>query len=164
MLAVSNTAPLRYLVAVNHADLLHGLFTDVLIPPGVAAELSDPATPLNIRQWIEQPPPWLRVHPLLSPPDQELLATLDRGERESIQLATEQNADVLVMDEWKGRAIVRSRGLPLIGALGVLGDSYRRGLIGDPLGILQDMRQYGFRISDQLVVRFQILLGSRYAR
>ena len=164
MLAVSNTSPLRYLIAVGQVDLLFRLFGEILIPPGVAAELSDPATPASVRQWIARPPAWLRIHPLSAQPDAELIAALDLGERESIQLAFETKADVLIMDEWNGRAIVQSRGLPLTGALGVLGDAYRQGLIDDPLRILAEMRQQGFRISGQLVSRFQVLLRTRYAR
>jgi len=89
----------------------------ILIPPGVAAELSDAATPVMARQWIAQPPAWLRIHSLISPPDAELMAALDRGECEATQLVIERQADILIMDEWKGRAIAQSRGLPLIGAL-----------------------------------------------
>jgi uncharacterized protein len=92
------------------------------------------------------------------------MTALDRGEREAIQLAEESKADVLIMDEWKGRGIVRSRGLPLIGAIGVLGDGYQQGFIDDPMLILAEMRQQGFRIGNQLVARFQVLLGTRYAR
>jgi predicted nucleic acid-binding protein len=164
MRAVSNTSPLRYLIAVGQAELLPQLFGEVLIPPGVAAELSDAATPGIVRQWIAQSPPWLRTHSLISPPDAELMASLDRGEREAIQLAIEGRADVLIMDEWKGRAIARSRRLPLVGALGVLGDAYQRGLIDTPLEILADMRRGGFRISNEIVTEFEILLHTRYAR
>ena len=113
MLAVSNTSPLRYLIVVDHA---------------------------------------------------ELLATLDPGEREAIQLTTEQKADVLIMDERRGRAIAQRRRLPLTGALGVLGDAYQRALIDHPIVILADIRQQGFRISDALVARFEALLVTRYAR
>lgn len=45
MLAVSNTSPLRYLVAASHADLLFAFFGEILIPPGVADELLDRGTP-----------------------------------------------------------------------------------------------------------------------
>ncbi|SPE24726.1 conserved hypothetical protein [Candidatus Sulfopaludibacter sp. SbA6] len=117
MRAVSNTSPLRSLIAVGRADLLSQLFVEILIPPGVAAELSDAATPVMARQWIAQPPAWLRIHSLISPPDAELMAALDRGECEATQLVIERQADILIMDEWKGRAIAQSRGLPLIGAL-----------------------------------------------
>src|SRR5437773_6796613 len=102
MLAVSNTSPLRYLIAAGQVDFLFRFFGDILIPPGVAAELSDPATPVRVRQWIARPPGLAADSPLSAPPDAELMAALDRGERESIQLAVETNADVLFMDEWKG--------------------------------------------------------------
>jgi predicted nucleic acid-binding protein len=92
------------------------------------------------------------------------MAALDRGEREAIQLTTEQKADVLIMDEWRGRMIAQRRGLPLIGALGVLGDSYQRALTDHPLEILAEMRQQGFRISGQLVARFEVLLKTKYVR
>lgn len=164
MLAVSNTSPLRYLIAAGRADLLSLLFGEILIPPGVASELSDDATPVAVRQWIALPPAWLRIHRLISPPDAELMATLDRGEREAIQLVIERQADVLIMDEWRGRAIAKGRGLPLIGAPGVLGDSYRQGLIDTPLQLLADMRQEGFRVSSELVGKFESLLRTRYAR
>jgi len=164
MLAVSNTSPLRYLIPAGQADLLFGLFSKVLIPPGVAAELSDAGSPVAVRLWIARPPSWLQIHPLNSPPDAELMAALDLGEREAIQLAIKQHADALIMDERKGRAIVHSRGIPLIGALGILGDAYHQGLIDDPLRILTEMRQHGFRISDQLAAKFQVLLNTRYAR
>jgi predicted nucleic acid-binding protein len=164
MQAVSNTSQLRYLIAVGHAELLPGLFGEILIPTGVAQELADNAAPTAIRQWIANPPPWLRILPLQSPPDAELMATLDRGEREAIQLSAERKADVLIMDEWRGRAIAQRRGLPLVGALGVLGDSYQQALIDQPLKILADMRQQGFRISGQLVTRFEVLLQTKYAR
>jgi hypothetical protein len=48
MLAVSNTSPLRYLIAVGNAELLAGLFGQILIPPGVAEELSDRGAPLAV--------------------------------------------------------------------------------------------------------------------
>ena len=164
MLAVSNTSPLRYLIAVDQAELLAGLFGEILIPMGVAEELADKAAPITVRQWIAQPPAWLRIYPLQSPPDAELMDVLDRGEREAIQLATQEKADVLIMDEWQGRAIAQRRSLPLIGALGVLGASYQQALIDHPLRILAGMRQHGFRISDQLVAKFEILLQTQYAR
>ena len=86
-------------------------------------------------------------------------ARLDRGEREAIQLAVERKAEVLIIDEWKGRTMHGAAG-----ALGVLGDALQPRLIDDPLEILAEMRRHGFRIDDQLAARFRVLLGTRYAR
>jgi predicted nucleic acid-binding protein len=164
MLAVSNTSPLRYLIVVQQSDLLVRLFTRVLVPPGVAAELSHAAAPAAVRDWIARPPSWLEVHRLASAPDIELSSSLDRGEAEAIQLASECAADVLIMDEWKGRTIVRARALPLVGAVGVLGAAYQRHLIDDPLGILANMRRHGFRVSEGVMKTFDSLLKTRYRR
>lgn len=164
MLVVSNTSPLRYLIATGNAELLAGLFGRILIPTGVAQELGDKSAPLAVRQWIARPPAWLRIGTLQSSPDAELMAALDLGEREAIQLTTDQKADLLIIDEWRGRAIARRRGIPIIGALGVLGDGYQRDLIDDPASILLAMRKQGFRISDRLLADFQTLLRSKYAR
>lgn len=164
MLVVSNTSPLRYLIAVGHAELLAGLFGQILIPTGVARELGNKSAPLTVRRWITHPPAWLQIHSLQSPPDAELVATLDCGEREAIQLIVEKKADILIIDEWKGRAVAQRRGISLIGALGVLGYSYQRVLIDNPLKVLADMRQQGFRIGDQVVADFQVLLQTQYAR
>ena len=164
MLAVSNTSPLRYLIAVGYEDLLTELFGEILIPTGVAQELADKGAPLLVRRWIANPPVWLRIRPLQSLPDAELMVILDRGEREAIHLTIEQKADVLIIDEWKGRAIAQRRSLPIVGALGILGAGYQRALIDQPLNILSDMRQQGFRISGQLLSRFETLLRTKYVR
>ena len=42
MIAVSNTTPLRYLIAIGQGDLLGRLFEKVLVPTGVHEELTDP--------------------------------------------------------------------------------------------------------------------------
>ena len=49
-----------------------------------------------------------------------VLGLLDMGEREAIQLAEEQHADLLLIDERKGRMEAKRRGLRTTGTLGVL--------------------------------------------
>ena len=164
MLVVSNTSPLCYLVAVGCDELLAKLFDEILIPPGVAQELADPGAPFVVQRWVAQPPAWLRIVRLQSLPDKELISNLDGGECEAIQLSMELKADFLIMDERKGRSIAQARGIPFLGALGILGTSYQRALIDQPLKILDEMRQHGFRISIDLLTGFEILLRTRYAR
>lgn len=68
------------------------------------------------------------------------------------------------MDEWKGRSVTQSRSLPLTGAIGVIGIAYQNGFIENPLGVLQQMRSKGFRVSDQVAATFQNLLRTKYKR
>ena len=46
---VSNTSPLRYLIAVGEARLIHEVFGEVWIPVAVASELSHPSGLIEVR-------------------------------------------------------------------------------------------------------------------
>jgi predicted nucleic acid-binding protein len=61
MLVVSDASPLNVLIRLGLADLLVALFKSVVIPASVAEELSRPATPKGVRDWIANPPPWVSV-------------------------------------------------------------------------------------------------------
>lgn len=152
---VSNTSPLRYLIGVGAADLLPKLFHDVLIAPAVLKELTHPSGREDVRRWVEQCPDWLVVRNLRYQPSNELLAVLDLGESETIQLALETGPDFVLMDERLGRKTASSSGLTVIGALGVLRESYRRGHTLEPLLVLDRMRKIGFRISQSLHREFR---------
>ena len=112
MLVVSDTSPVTALLQIGQAGLLPMLFDRVLIPTAVKEEL-------------------LRFHPSL--PDyfavqaiqdrqtaRALSRDLDLGEAEAIVLAEESDAEILLMDEKHGRAVAESRGLRVVGLLGVL--------------------------------------------
>ena len=59
----------------------------------------------------------------------QALTPLDLGESEAIILAQEHDADVLLMDEAKGRKIAQQLHIPLSGALGILIDCFDSGLL-----------------------------------
>jgi predicted nucleic acid-binding protein len=77
------------------------------------------------------------------------------GEAAAIQIAGELKADLLLIDERIGRREASRYGVPVVGALGVLLEAFRRGLIADPLAVVVAMRAGGFRVSKRLLDRFQ---------
>jgi predicted nucleic acid-binding protein len=164
MIVVSNTSPLHYLIAVERAVILAQLFTKIHVSPAVIEEMLHTSTPHGIRRWASNYPAWLTVDSLTRPVAADLVARLDRGEAEAIQLAEEKTADLIILDERNGRKIAQQRGLPLTGALGILGLAYQKQVLEDPLGVLGAMPIKGFRIHDHVVARFQVLLQTRYAR
>ena len=83
MMIVSDTSPLRYLIAVGRADVVEQIFGHVLIPRAVERELTHPSTPEAVRRWMAQRPTWLEVRAAQSP-DPELAERLDQGEAEAI--------------------------------------------------------------------------------
>jgi predicted nucleic acid-binding protein len=63
---------------------------------------------------------WLVVEPLSASVSQKLPFPLDRGETDAILLACQLKADVLLMDEKRGREAARHCGLVVAGVLGEL--------------------------------------------
>ena len=82
-------------------------------------ELGHAGAPVAVRRWLMRLPSWIEVCRTTSVPD-AVLGLLDMGEREAIQLAEEQHADLLLIDERKGRMEAKRRGLRTTGTLGVL--------------------------------------------
>jgi len=61
VIVVSDATPVRYLILIDHMDVLPRLFGRVLVPPAVVAELSRTNTPPRVRDWVQSPPGWLEV-------------------------------------------------------------------------------------------------------
>lgn len=154
MTVVSDTSPLRYLIVLGQPDILRGIFGRILLPPAVEWELLHPHAPLSVRQWMWSRPLWVEIKRLTLPPDRDLAVQLDAGESEAIRLALEINADLILIDERRGRYMAERRGLQVVGLLGVLREAYRTGLIDNPLTLLSELRFYGFRVSRLLKERF----------
>src|SRR5712691_3260474 len=92
MIVISNTSPLRYLIAIKRADLVSGIFNHVLIPRGVHAELTHSSSPETVRNWMAQAPNWLETRELGRSPEAQFVRVLDQGEAEAIQLAVDLHA------------------------------------------------------------------------
>ena len=147
MIAVSNTTPLRYLIAIGQDDLLGKLFEKVFVPTGVHEELTDARTPEAVRRRVLS---WFEVRAVRQSHEATFPVTLHRGEREAILLAEALRADVLLVDEQIGRTIALSRKLPLSGTLGVLERADRMGFVSDFPQILERLKASGFFIADSL--------------
>ena len=122
MRAVSNTSPISGLAYIGRLGLLRSRFTEVWIPPEVRQELKahpDASALTEIENairdnWIQLgAPSRSRLLPTLSYP-------LDLAEAEAIALATEINADVVLLDEREGRRLATQAGLRVTGILGLL--------------------------------------------
>jgi uncharacterized protein len=76
---------------------------------------------------------------------------LDPGEAESIVLAKEAKADLLIMDESIGRGIAGYLGVAYTGTIGALLEAKSKGIIERILPVLEELRdKAGFRISASL--------------
>lgn len=71
----------------------------------------------------------------------ELREILDEGEAEAIILAIERGADLMLVDERRGRRTATAAGLTVIGLLGVVVLAKRTGLIDLAKPVLDDLIQ-----------------------
>jgi predicted nucleic acid-binding protein len=164
MKAVSNTTPLRYLIAIEQEHLLGRLFEKVFVPIAVHEELTDAKTPEIVRRRVASLPSWFEVRTVDETRTPTFPVTLHRGERQAILLAEELGADVLLIDEQIGRTIALIRNLPLSGTLGVLERADMTGFVSDFPQILQRLKASGFFITEaleqQLLERHRTRRGS----
>lgn len=131
MIVISDTSAITNLAAIQHLHLLPQLYARVTIPEAVYRELVDinPPVPGAIEA---QSAAWLEVRQILDRALVDRLQTearLDFGESEAIALAVELNADLLLIDERRGRAEADRLGLRITGLLGILVEAKCRNLI-----------------------------------
>lgn len=126
MIVVSDTTPLISLLKINRLDLLEKLFGKVLIPQAVFNELTvDERFQLEADQ-IKQKQ-YIVVRSVNNAESTNILkrATgLDQEESEAIVLTDELKADLLLMDEAKGRSVSTQMGLKIMGTIGILMAAY----------------------------------------
>jgi predicted nucleic acid-binding protein len=149
IVVVADTSPLNYLIQINCDHVLPALYERVFVPTAVVEELDHPKSVVAVRAWLTRLPSWLVVERVAEAVDVRL-ARLDAGERQAIQLARREHADLLLMDEKLGVRIAREEGLAVTGTLGVLLQAARRGLV-DVEEVLRDLQNTDFRCSRRVI-------------
>jgi predicted nucleic acid-binding protein len=149
IVVVADTSPLNYLIQINCDHVLPALYERVFVPAAVVEELDHPKSVAAVRAWLTRLPSWLVVAQVAEAADVRL-ARLDPGERQAIQLAKREHADLLLMDEKLGVRIAREQGLAVTGTLGVLLQAARRDLI-DLDGAFTQLQNTDFRCSRRVM-------------
>lgn len=151
MIVVSNTSPLTNLAAIGQFALLRDVFAQISIPVGVWNELNAKG-----QKWPGQDDvasaDWVQR---IEVTDQALVLglrrDLDRGEAESIALALQLRADLIILDEADGRHAAQRFGLHITGTIGVLLAAKSAGAINAVRPHLDALReQAGFYISGKV--------------
>jgi predicted nucleic acid-binding protein len=149
MIVISDTTPLNYLILIDRAVVLKQLYEIVILPYAVLNEMLAPGTPEIVRQWILDKPDWIEVREVSLTTDVDI-EQIEAGEREAILLAEYLSADLVLLDDLRARQVAKTRGLSVVGTLGILADASRRGLI-DIHDTIAALRETNFRVSDKLI-------------
>ena len=149
MIVVSNTSPLTNLAAIGQFGLLRVLYQTVHIADGVWRELNAGGQCWPGRDEVAAVD-WIERHTVQNQAlVKALQGDLDQGEAESIALALELGANLVLLDEKEGRHTAQRLGLRVVGLAGILLEAKSRGAIGLVRPHLDALRQTaGFRLSD----------------
>ena len=155
MLIVSDATPIISLIKVDRLDLLETMFQVVMIPQTVHDELTRNSRYSNEAAIVEQSS-FLRVGTVKNLHSVAMLRQadkLDAGESEAIVLSKEQSANVLLMDERRGRQIAKRLGINITGTIGILLQAYDEELLSgtDVLECLERMQKSNIRLSKALI-------------
>jgi predicted nucleic acid-binding protein len=161
MLVVSNTSPLSNLAIINRLEVLREQLGEIIIPGAVNAELaqlSHSAGRERLRQALGDG--WVRVRPLASAIPPGLAISLHPGEAETLALALEVKASLVLLDESAARLKAAQLGLAHTGLLGILRHAKQAGLIRSLSGEIRLLRtEARFFVSPALEKRLLIRGG-----
>lgn len=150
MIVVADAGPLIALARIGQFHLLRLLFGEIYVPPSVQREVlsSSQGRPgaheVATENWVlaADIEDWTAV--------QLLRDRLDAGESEAIVLALEKKADLILIDEARGRRVAEAHGLNRTGTIGVLIMAKKRGFIAELRPLLDRLLEVGFRMDDEL--------------
>ncbi|MDQ7032543.1 MAG: DUF3368 domain-containing protein [Desulfonauticus sp.] len=134
MKVVSNTSPIINLAAIGKLEILEKLFGNIFIPEEVYHEIcvkgkgQTGAREVEAFNWIHQQVLKKSDHLVKA-----LKLELDAGEAEAIALTIEDGADLLLIDELRGRNTAEYYGLKFIGILGILVLAKNKKIIGSSI-------------------------------
>lgn len=137
-LVVSDSTCLIGLQRIGRTNVLSRLFTTIHIPLAVHHEVGFLQPCMKVE----------RVQDLLLVTALE--TQLDRGEAEAIALAAERQADLLILDEKKGRRVARDMGLRISGTIGLLVRARREGILPACRPVLDALEEVHFHITPAL--------------
>ena len=154
MIVVADTTPIITLMKLQRLDLLEKLFDTVIVPNAVFEELISNSNYLTEAQMIVECPflKRLEVFDRQSIKILREVVGLDAGESEAIALAEKKHADLLIIDERKGRRVAKQMQLKIVGTIGILLHAFDCKILSQEeiLSSAEKLRNSRIRISDSL--------------
>lgn len=156
--AVADTSPLQYLHQLGLLSILPQLFSRVLVPPAVAAEVAD-----GIMVGIDLPAltelSWIQLRTPVVMSALPTVSDLGSGETQVLALASQDRAAFALLDDALARRIAALLRIRVRGTLGILLDAKKAGLIASVRPNVERLTELRFRMSDEL--RAEVLRRAR---
>ena len=96
---------------------------------------------------------WIKIEQIQDRKSIAYFLDLDKGEAEAIVLATESEADLILLDESLGRFYAKHAGLRVTGTIGILVKAKKQGLISELKPLILELKDKGVWLSESLIER-----------
>ena len=150
---ICNSSPLIHLSKAGQLSLLRDFFQEIFVPEEVLMESVENSCGAQDAEDIRRAA-W--IHPIaIKDRDlkKALRITIDEGEAAVIVLALEQKADLVLMDDYDGRAMAREYNLKVIGTIGILLKAKLEGRTPSLKDSLDTLKKNGFWLGEELYTR-----------
>ena len=150
-IVVSDTTAITYLSQIGALWLLKSLFKSIYIPEAVYHELTRQGDHIGGSKEVKTLP-WIKVKRNINYDQysRKYKKDLDPGESQAIGLTLHMNADLLIMDELKGRWEAKNQGIRVAGMLGIFKLAKERNYIAAVAPYLNKLRLTTFKLSPAL--------------
>ena len=136
---IVDTSCLIILSKIKELPLLKLLYGEVLITDTISKEFDEPL------------PDWIIVCPIKLNENVFLFEKrIDKGEASAIMLALEIPNSIIIIDDFKGRALAKELGIKVTGTIGIIISAKNKKLIPSIKPILEKIKETNFYISKGL--------------
>ncbi len=156
---VSNTTPIISLLKLNRLKILKDLYGQIHIPFAVYQEIEIGRNKEYYQDLAKLN--WITINEIQEKKALRYFLDLDAGEAEAIVLATEMDADLIILDEKLGRFHAKHADLKITGTIGVLIKAKKEGLIDELNPLLNELLEKDVWLSEKLIEEILKQAGER---
>ena len=143
---IVNSTPIIALLGIGQLDILKALYSEINIPEAVRREVSVKD------DYILDNYSWIKVNKISNIAAKEtFISSLHDGEVEVMILAKELSANLVIIDDNLARRHAKHQGLTVTGTIGVMLRAKSEGIIESIKPLVNDLLDFGFHISDDVV-------------
>lgn len=158
---VSNTTPIISLLKIGSLSILKDLYSEIYIPKEVYNEIEEGKSKTYYKDLSKID--WIKIKKIKDKKSLSYFLDLDKGEAETIVLANEIDADLIIIDETLGRFHAKKANLKITGTLGVLLKAKKDGLIQEIKPLLHELKEKGIWLSIKLIDKILTLANEKQA-
>jgi len=154
---VSNTTPLISLMKISKLEILKKIYSEIIVSEAVYKEI-EAGKHKEFYQDLSKIE-WIKIESIKNKLSVNYFLDLDAGEAEAIILASETEADLIILDEKLGRYHAKNAGIKVTGTIGILVKAKKMGLIPKLNPILNELTKKNVWISEKLISQVCKLVG-----